>query len=130
MKQMKDLIDRQNQLIEETEVAKVSLQKKEIELSGISEKIKDLKKQQDYGAFKFVHSNFPAIVNKIAPKHKLPPDHEVKLTSSGTDITAKIPWAHEECSDTNPVNVNVCPRCTMIHFQVLMDRMLAEYYTS
>jgi hypothetical protein len=44
-------------------------------------------------------------------------------------MVATIPWAKEECSDENPVNINVCPRCTMMHFQKVLDRLLAGYYS-
>jgi len=96
----------------------------------ISKQILELKNKQKHGSIKFVHANFPMILKKVAPKHKLAPPREIVL-SSGTDVpmTAKIPWADEKCTDENPCNINLCPRCTLIYFQKVLDGILADYYT-
>lgn len=125
---MKELQEEQEKLIEELEILKVKLQKKTQDSEAITEKIAQLKEQQDFGSFKFVHANMPEIIAKIAPKHKIPKDREINLASSGdTPMVASIPWG-EECSDDNHCNTNICPRCTLQHFKLLLDRLLAGYY--
>ena len=128
MKKIKELQEEQEKLVEELEILKVKLQKKTQDFETITEKIVQIKEQQDFGSFKFVHANMPEIIAKIAPKHKIPKDREINLTSSGdTSMTASIPWG-EECSDENPCNTGICNRCTLIHFFKVLDKLLAGYY--
>lgn len=130
MKKMKELQEEQNKITEELERLKVQIQKKTQDAETIANQITELKEQLDFGSFKFVHANMPIIIQEIAPKHKIPKPREINL-SSGTDsptIVASIPWTEEKCSDDNPCNVTICPRCTLIYFKGLLDRILAGYY--
>jgi len=130
VKKIKELLDKQSQLIEEIEVLKNQKDKKQQDLEEISTRISEMKEQQDFGAFKFVYANIPLIIQKIAPKHRVPPPREISL-SSGADaatVVAAVPWGEADCSDINPVNINVCPRCTLLHFQKILDKLLAGYY--
>ena len=133
MKNLSDLLNKESELLEEIHNQKATTQRTKLELDAVSKQVVELREQQDYGSFKFVHANLPLIMQKIAPKHKTPPPREISLapSSSGTDIELKtvIPWVDEKCSDENPCNINVCPRCTLIHFKKVMDKLLAEYYT-
>ena len=130
MSKINKLIDKmveiENQLNKEESVAKKTKQ----ELDRISIQISELKEKEDYGSFKFVQSNMPLIIEKIAPKHKVPKEHEVRIASGGDKpvMIVSIPWIEEKCSDKNPCNINVCPKCTLIHFHKVMDKLLAEYY--
>lgn len=128
MKKMKELLEEQEKIIEELEILKIKVQKKTQDVESITEKIAHLKEQEDYGSFKFVHANIQDIIKAIAPKHKLPKQREINLSSSGdTQMIASIPWG-EECSDENPCNAGTCGRCTLQHFKSLLDRLLAGYY--
>jgi len=128
MKKMKELQNEQEKLIEELEILKIKVQKKTQDVETIANKITELKEQLDYGSFKFVHANMPKIIDAIAPKHKLPKEREINISSSGnTPMIANISWG-EKCSDKNPCNANICPRCTLIYFKSLLDRLLAGYY--
>ncbi|MFW6121270.1 MAG: hypothetical protein ACOC80_10300 [Petrotogales bacterium] len=129
MKKISDLQNKESELLNKKYEQEVQIQKTEQELSGITKQIEELKEQNDYGSFKFVHANLPLIIKKIAPKHKTPPPREINFDSSGTGITASIPWTEEKCSDENPCNTNVCPRCTLLHFYKVLGNLLAEYYT-
>jgi hypothetical protein len=129
-KNMKELIKKFTEVGERFEIEQVKFNKTKQELDSISEQIKELKEIQDYGSFKFIHQNMGIIIQKVAPKHKIPEDKEITIPSqSGTSIIASIPWTEEKCSDENPCNINVCPRCTLIHFKSVLDRLLAEYYS-
>jgi len=132
MKNLSDLLNKESELLDELHDQKATTQRTQLELDAISKQVEELKEQQDYGSFKFVHANLPLIMQKIAPKHKTPPDREISLSNStsGGDIELKtvIPWVDEKCSDTNPCNITICPRCTLIHFKKVMDKLLAEYY--
>lgn len=129
---MKELLKEQETASEELEILKVKVQKQTQRLESVEERIKELKEQEDYGSFKFVHANMPDIIRDIAPKHKVPDGREIHLSlSSGSnspEIVASVPWSNEECSDENPCNTGVCPRCTLQHFKSLLDRLLAGYY--
>lgn len=132
MKKLQELLNEESKLLEEIQNQKATSQRIQMKLDAVSKQIKELKEQHDYGSFKFVHANLPLIIQEIAPKHKTPPPREISLNSdaqSGTDMKTIIPWAEEKCSDTNPCNINVCPRCTLYHFKSVMDKLLAEYYT-
>lgn len=131
MKTMKELQDEQERLIEEIEILNAKLTRFKNDLESISDKISELKDKQDYGSFKFVHDNIPLIIQKIATKHKVPPPREINI-SSGSDtssLTASVPWDNGDCSDDNPCNVNICPRCTLLNFQKILGRLLAGYYS-
>jgi len=131
MKKMDELLDKQAELVEQLNMDRNKAKKTEQSLESISKQIQDLKEHYDYGSFKFVHANMPAIIQKVAPKHKVPPPRELNISSASDDssMAASIPWADGECSDKDPCNVNVCPRCTLIHFQRVLDRLLAGYYS-
>lgn len=131
MSRMNELLEKHEQLVNEREVQKNNLKKKDEELDRVTEQIKELKEQNDYGSFKFILSNMPVILQKIAPKHKVPHPRDIELTSDGSSTTmvASVPLGEPECSDTNLSNINVCPRCTLLHFQTVMSSLLAEYYT-
>jgi len=130
MKKMKELQDEQEKLIEELERMKIQVQKKTQEVDIVSERIIELKEHLDYGSFKFVHANIQTIIQKIAPKHKLPEARDIHLSAGddNTSLIASVPWSNDECSDENPCNANVCNRCTLQHFKRLLDSLLAGYY--
>lgn len=129
MKKIKELQNKESELLEEIQEQKVKLSKSELALDGITKQIEELKESQDYGSFKFVHANLPLIIQKIAPKHKIPEPREINIGSqSGTPLVASIPWNNEGCSDENPCNIGVCPRCTLQHFFKILGKLLAEYY--
>ena len=125
---MMELQKEQEKLIEELERLKVQVQKKTQDAEAVAEKIVEIKEQLDYGSFKFVHANMPSIIQSLAPKHKTPPPREINLSNGNTPLVASIPWSDEECSDENPCNANICPRCILQHFKQLLDRLLAGYY--
>lgn len=131
MKKMKELQEEQEKLTEELERMKIQVQKKNQDVETVTEKIVQLKEQLDFGSFKFVHANMPKIIKELAPKHKTPPPRDIRLSADNESIPmiASVPWIDEECSDKNPCNANVCPRCTLIHFKKLLDRLLAGYYS-
>lgn len=130
MKKMKDLLKEQSSLIDELQMLKIKVQKKTQDASALANKIGELKEKEDFGSFRFVQTNMQEIIRTIAPKHKIPKDREINLTSSGdTNMVVSIPWGEEDCSDNDPCNVNICPRCTLIHFNRLLDRLLAGYYS-
>jgi len=128
---MKELLKEQERLAEELEILKIQVQKKTQDTEAVAEKIIELKEQLDFGSFKFVHANIPEIMKALAPKHKtpLPRDIHVSSGNDSTPLIASIPWSDEVCSDENPCNANVCPRCTIIHFKNVIDRLLAGYYS-
>lgn len=128
-KNLKELQDREEELLEERKKQRVQLQKTDQEVEAITKEIAKLKEQEDYGSFKFVHANLPLIMSKVAPKHKVAPPREISLGTTSGSMVASIPWTEEKCSDENPCNTNVCPRCTLIHFQKVLGKLLAEYYT-
>lgn len=131
MSNMKELIDKQVKLTEELEAEKVKVKRLNQELDRVSIQLSELKEQQDYGSFRFLHQKIPDILKKITPKHKIPPPRDL-IISSGSDspkITASIPWTEGDCSDENPININVCPRCTILHLHKVLGGLLAEYYS-
>jgi hypothetical protein len=123
----KELIDKQVEITERLQLEKNRVKKSEEELDRISTQISELKEQQDYGSFRFVHQNIHTILQKIAPKHKLPPPRDLDLPL--TSMTASIPWTENKCSDEDPCNINICPRCTLIHFKNVVGGLLASYYS-
>lgn len=130
MKTIQKLLDEQARLLDELPTLEVKVTKQKQAIDGIAEQIAKLKEQQDYSSLKFVHANIPLIIQKIAPKHRIPPPREINLVSSAdTPMIATVPWASEECTDECPCNINVCPRCSLLHFKNLLDRLLAGYYS-
>lgn len=131
MGKIQELIDRQVKLLEELDQHEVKTSKIKEQIESISNQIAELKEQQDYGSFRFVHQNMQTILQKIAPKHKVPPPREINLegNSSTPSMVASIPWSTEKCSDENPCNINVCPRCTLLHFKYVLGGLLASYYS-
>lgn len=134
MKKMDELMKEQIKLLDEMESLNAQVSKKQQAIDSVEQRIEELKEQQDFGAFKFVHSNMATIIQKVAPKHKVPEPREISLYNSSADdsftkMDITVPWSNDECSDENPCNINVCPRCTLIHFQNLLDRLLAGYYS-
>lgn len=129
MYNIQELIDRQVKLLEELEEQEVKVSKIKQQIESISSQISEQKEQQDFGSFRFVHQNMPTILQKVAPKHKVPPPREINLEGSdSTTMVASIPWSTEKCSDENPCNINVCPRCTLQHFFKVLGKLLADYY--
>lgn len=123
------LIDKHNKLLEELEEKEVNISKIKQTIETISGQISELKEQQDFGSFRFVHQNMPTILKKIAPKHKVPPPREINLNvNDSTTMVTSIPWSTEKCSDENPCNINVCPRCTLQHFFKVLGKLLSSYY--
>jgi hypothetical protein len=131
MKKMKEMLEEQEKIIEELEMLKIKVQKKTQDAESITEKISQIKEQQDYGSFKFVLVNKMEILEKVAKKHIIPKPREINISScdnNPTAMTASIPWSDEVCSDSNPCNVGVCERCTLLHFFSVLDKLLAGYY--
>jgi len=130
MSKTKELIDKMIELEDKLNKEELVAKKTKQEIDTISVRIGELKEKEDYGSFKFVQSNMPLIIEKIAPKHKVPKEHEVRIASGGDKpvMIASIPWIEDKCSDKNPCNINVCPKCTLIHFHKVLDKLLAEYY--
>jgi len=130
MDKLQELLDKQTGLIEESEELKTKGQRLGGELDIVNNQIAELKKTRDADAYKFVLTHMPDILEKIAPKHKIPPDRDVSLAVSGdSNVKAKVPWTDDkDCSDANPFNVSVCPRCALLHFKSILDRNLADYF--
>ncbi|MFW6311087.1 MAG: hypothetical protein ACOC1K_02505 [Nanoarchaeota archaeon] len=130
MNKKKNLESKQIELIETVHQKKIELEKLNKELDSVSNEISKVSEYNDYSSFKFVHSNMPLIISKIAPKHKIPSPRDLNFSSTNnSSIKASIPWTEEDCNDQNPCNINVCPRCTLIHFRKVLDRLLADYYS-
>lgn len=131
MKQMKEMLDDQVKISEELEILNKKTEKQKQCLDLISTQISGLKIQEDNGSLKFIHANLNTIIEKLAPKHKLPKAREIKLsTSSDNHILASIPYGSGECSDNNPCNINYCDRCTLLHADIVLGRILANYYSN
>jgi len=124
MKTMKELIDEQVKLIEEMENLNVQFSKNQQAIDTVTQRIADLKEQQDYGSFKFILSIIPDILNDITKRHKI---HESRNIQFNDTVTFIVPISNEECSDDNPINVCKCDRCTVLHFKKILESLLSNY---
>ena len=129
MKNLSELLNREDKLTDEVHAQKNKVQKLKQELDMVTNQIADIQELHDYSSFKFVSSNREDILKSIASKHKIPKSQELKLEGPDkTPMSLSVPWATEKCSDENPCNPDICPRCTLLHFFYVMDKLLAEYY--
>ncbi len=131
MDHLYELAEKQAVLTEELQTLENKVSYTEREIKSTEESIKELKLQRDTAAFKFVRSKMADILLKIAPKHKIPMDREISVPiSNDSNMTVKVPYTKDkECSDEDPFNVSICPRCALLHFSSIMDRTIAEYYS-
>jgi hypothetical protein len=130
MNRLDALIEKQAKLTEELQTVENKTEFLKNELRSAEETVKEIKLQRDTASYKFVRSKMPDIIQKMAPKHKIPPDREISLTVDESNVTAQVPYTKDKhCSDEDPFNVLICPRCSLIHFQEIIDRTIAEYYS-
>jgi len=132
MKSYENLIKDQEENINRLEDLRVQLKKQENVVRLISDALEQTKKDNDIKTFKFVSSNFSKILKIFAPKHILPKPREISVPKGKDEsfsIKAKVPYSKTACSDVDNFNIGVCPRCTMLHFSKMMERILASHYS-
>lgn len=129
MDKLNELQQKQIELLKKHDDAKRSLKSLDIELNDVDNSIKEIQKQMDAESFKFLTSHLPVILEKIAPKHKVPNDRNITMTSgNNSNVSVQVPYTSDKnCSDENPFNVSICPRCALLHFHTFANRFLADY---
>ena len=124
MKDIDNLIKKLNILNNNLESVNNQKQNIVTEINFLEEQIINTKESIDADTFKFVLNNMNKIITKITPKHKIPQYNKIKIKNN---ITANIPVTNNICSDQNPNNITICPRCTLIHFKSIIEKIIANY---
>jgi hypothetical protein len=131
MDNLSDLMEKQLELVDSIEQDKVTIGRKEVDLNSLTDQIKNIKKIRDINSFKILLQMIPNILEKVCTKHKIPPDREISFaTNSETPATISVPLTDDKnCSDSNPFNIGICQRCSVLHLRGVVEKLLAEYYS-
>jgi len=127
-KNIKELREKEVKLIEELDVQTNIAEKIKRDLDSVTEEIINLKDLYDHETFKFINRNLELIKNTISPKHKLPEQRKMTVSAGEIDMVVSYP-EKILCSDNDPSNIISCPRCTMLNFEKMLERILSAYYS-
>lgn len=79
-------------------------------------------------SYKTIYDNMEKILT-LFPHHYYDKDKIVNIKTEVKSMNAIVKNKFDEnCSDTNPYNIEICERCAVLYFKSIIEKEIANYY--